>query len=734
MTSARINVLEAVSHPEGNRVDIRWLNPAPGTYTGVRVVRREYSHPVSQDDGVIVAEVTDTVLFSLTGDFSADLDQGIFSTELKGLFSTWWSEPPESVMVEVITPGVTWRIYSAYESFLIQGADVYGMNLAEDTGLRTETVYYYTLFPFSGNPEVYEYHVGNRVSALAAGAYDFAGRMYRQLPMLYHRYDTSGQVKRFLELPGAQLDRFYSYASALLNVHDIQRVDGNLLPLLAQWIGWETDFNLGIEGQRNDIRGATAFYQTTGTVPNLEAAVGRTTGSWGIRTKEFVHNIFRSNQPERMGLWICQQDNNSDWIEPGELLSADEAFDGRASAARDSGNTLWLFYHTRRGRRWQIMAKTRKDGEEWTPSQWFAGAGADGCMDKDPVAVLQDKTLWVFWNHYEPASDRWTIHYRQLSEGQWTEIAVLDDIIPGGGGSKENPRAVVDRNNRLWLFWRERVNGRYRLIYQRHDNNKWEDDPPEEFPDDGGENPRVDEAPFVLYYSFYAMVQQDYILVCWNRKRAIPGGGRGCHETVFRKKTGIDKIKTGWGTVETLPKDPLARDYHDADPAAVYEGPGRIRLYWSSTRDSGWRLWQIKLEDIAGAGLDTAEPVLQDTYSNRAPLPLSIEGTASLVYRSNRNIRSGDFRRAGSTTPDARNSGKTALAGQYEDFQTYTYDSRRNTNMSGNYRYNRNAIGFYLDPDTGEQQEIDEKLEAVKGFLKRFLPIQTRAVFYMEEE
>ena len=199
----RFPSLRAIAHAAGNRIDLSWAFPQAPDFHGVRVVRRAGSHPTAPDDGVLVAE------------------------------------------------GV-------------------GIVAAVDTGLKGETVYYYALFGYRDDPPVYDLDRHNRVAALATSSYDHAGQMYRLLPGVYQRYDTQlsndpslstqdrarGVLRRFLDLPGTQLDLLHSLARATLDLHVIDRVNGALLPLLAQWIAWKTDYLLEIETQRNEVRHA----------------------------------------------------------------------------------------------------------------------------------------------------------------------------------------------------------------------------------------------------------------------------------------------------------------------------------------------------------------------------------------------------------------------------------------------------------------------------------------------
>ena len=160
--------------PTGNRIDLTWSYPSPGPRPAVRVVRREGGHPTGPDDGVLVVD-----------------------------------EP--------------------------------GRVAVSDTGLRGETVYYYGLFPHTGTPPVYDVDPHNRASATALSPYDFAELLYGLLPSIYRRYDAvrlpapgsvpsgdgdKGQLRRFLDLPGGELDQLYSLARTLLGAADLDRVDG----------------------------------------------------------------------------------------------------------------------------------------------------------------------------------------------------------------------------------------------------------------------------------------------------------------------------------------------------------------------------------------------------------------------------------------------------------------------------------------------------------------------------
>jgi hypothetical protein len=111
--------------------------------------------------------------------------------------------------------------------------------------------------------------------------------------------------------------------------YDIERVDGNLLQLLAQSVGWQTDFTLPVSKQRNEVRFASHFYRTTGIPANLRAMVNRIT-TWDAVIKEIAHNIFRSNDPEQLA--VTQMKRQSGVWQPSTQTTLDVAHEGRVGA------------------------------------------------------------------------------------------------------------------------------------------------------------------------------------------------------------------------------------------------------------------------------------------------------------------------------------------------------------------------------------------------------------------
>ncbi|MGW2826954.1 hypothetical protein ACWC24_39175 [Streptomyces sp. NPDC001443] len=671
----RLLDITATGHPDGHRVDLTWAYPDGAPPTGVRVVRREGTHPADPDDGTTVARGT-------------------------------------------------------------------GLLAATDEGLLGEHVYYYALFPYTGNPPVYDPDPHNVATATATARYGFAGRLYGLLPALYRRYDADrpparrgpapaldtdpGQLRGFLDLPGAELDRLYSLGRAALALADLERVDGRLLPLLAQWIGWRTDHGLSIAAQRNEIRFAPRLYAVTGSVPALDATVTRVTG-WASRTKEFVHNVARSNRPERLNLWSTLRDSTGAWSTPA-LASVDFAHDGRPAAVEDTDGSTLLFYHTRRRHGWDIWSKRYADGA-WQPSRPVTDGPA---VDKHPAAARQGDRIWLFWQTYDPAQEpgerHWRISFATRTGTRWTAPAVFGDP----SAERRMPVTVADATGGLWLFWLERVTGVWQLRCNRHDGTAWQLTTPAAFPPDGGQDPRVEDD---LCVAFHPTATAGRLWLFWARHEPAGPAGQRRWSVFYRVKQGLDPTAADWSQIRPLPR--TGDGFHDRQPAPLVAPDGTVEVFWSSTRQGGWSVLRAGLTP-ATLTWDTPQQVVGDPYARRGPLAVHTGGNTLLTYRSNESVahtgedfgatRTLDHRYAGTTTVDTRDTAKRQARGTFEDFQTYTYDTGAHGTRTGDDRIARDTVGLFLTPDTTDPARIASVATRLAGTLTDFVPASTRPV------
>ncbi|MGW8374967.1 phage tail protein [Streptomyces sp. ODS28] len=678
----RLLDITATAHRDGNRIDLAWR--IPGDAEGpvwVRAVRRSGSHPVDPDDGAVVGEG-------------------------------------------------------------------FGLNAVSDTGLQGETVFYYTLFPAPGGlfPPVFEPDPHNTASALALSPYGFAERMYALLPALYLRYDATrtappgtvppadadkGQLRRFLDLPGGELDRIYSLTRAALALTDPYRTDDRLLPLLGDWIGWPVNLALPVAAQRNEIRHAPRLYQAAGTVPALDATVARVTG-WPSSTKEYVHNVARTNQPERLNLWSAiRPPGGTAFAGPDRPVSLNSAYDGRPSGLRSTDAAdapAEFFFHTRKRHGFDIWTK------RFVAGAWEASAPVVDRpgIDKYPSAARQSTRTWLFWQSCDtsrPAGRRlWQIAFSTRTGTAFAPPALFRD----NGREQRLPAAVADGSGGLWLFWLERTDGVWQLRYNRHNGTAWQLAEPAVFPTDGGADPRVEDDLCAL---FRPGSTGPRLWLFWARREPTGVAGQTRWTLAHRSKQGLDPAVNDWSAVRTVPKTSPA--YHDREPAALNTPDGNIELLWSSTQNGGWSLQRNTLA-VTPLTWGANQLVVGGPYSRRGPAALSVPAGTLLLYGSNASVpydsstygatHTLDHRYAGTTTVDTGAKAKLDLRGTFGDFQSYLYDTAQGGPEPARHRIARGAVGLFLTPGDETPEEIARILSRLAGVLPGFLPAATRPV------
>lgn len=684
----QIENLIARSHPFGNRIDLSWNIVEGSAITGVRIVRRRDGYARTADEEDFIADITEEYVHS-------------------------------------------------------------------DTELHGEIVYYYSLFPFEGDPPVFGNGKTATVSAMAISSNNCAEQMYHLLPGIYKRYDTElgeefsalsttdrsrGQLRRFIDIPGGQLDLLFSYAKSFHRFLDMEALPGEILPLLAQWIGWKTDNRIGYCAQRKEIRRAPFLYETTGIIPTIEATIKRLIG-WESAVKEFVHNISLTNTPERMNLWTKQRGLDDVWNDSSTPMSIETFFEGRPSAVKTDTDSCTLFYHALRNSTWKILEKKYDTTAGWSPNSLVTFG--DTAIEKHPSAVIYDNDIWLFWDAWDPTTRHWSIRYRFSIDDDWGSVhQFINESVSSAGTKRRCPQVCTDSGG-IWLFWQERVeySGMWVTKYNRHTGPLWDSTARDafianavQFPLDSGEQPRIETAPYVL---FYPTDPARPLWIFWARKDAVTTGVLRWH-VCYRVKQSLDPSNNDWGPVHVLQKDVHNDDYHDIEPTAIVREDGSIEVFWSSNKNDGWSIHTGSIDPVSHTWVSEPVTLSHDCYSEKTPLPVAFPEETLVVYSSNRRIEyasetygavlTHDNRYAGATTPDIRNIQKLSLQRKYEDFLTYTYD----TGKKSDDWYAREAIGVFLRPDTENQRLIFSNRNVIAKTLNEFVPIQLRTVLILQ--
>jgi hypothetical protein len=217
----------------------------------------------------------------------------------------------------------------------------------------------------------------------------------------------------------------------------------------------------------------------------------------------------------------------------------------------------------------------------------------------------------------------------------------------------------------------------------------------------------------------------------------VPDGpaGRRCWRIGWRTKASLDPAAADWSAAAVVPAQSGG---HDREPEAVLTAAG-AELFWASTRGGGWAVQRATLDLTAldGQGNPTwsaATVVAPSPYSQRAPLVVDTDATGAigLLFRSNRSIarlvglagdpqapRTLDARYAGTTTVRSSDAAKRALAGRFEDFQTY---------LPAAGRIARDVVGVFVRAPAGGPALTPAAAARLSAVLPEFLPLTLRAV------
>lgn len=160
-----------------------------------------------------------------------------------------------------------------------------------DIGLEEETDYYYSFLPRDAS-------LFRKVQThrRAFSPYSMESRIYSLLPSHYITQDRKNQLERFLEVVGYGLNEIRGLAEELRDIQDLDHCRIEMLPLLAQWLGWEFPTH-DASHLRQDLKEALTLYRRKGTKRGLRELIQKLTGKKCRRIVEYRHQMFFTNEP-----------------------------------------------------------------------------------------------------------------------------------------------------------------------------------------------------------------------------------------------------------------------------------------------------------------------------------------------------------------------------------------------------------------------------------------------------
>ena len=178
----------------------------------------------------------------------------------------------------------------------------------------------------------------------------------------------------------------------------------------------------------------------SGLPPTFEPTINRLV-TWDALIKEFVHNVFVTNEAEQLVVYEVQK--NGGVLSQQSLVTLDVAYEGRPSAARSPDGRAWLFYHARQSDalrprpasgsvardQMHLWFKVFDQGQ-WLPARPLS---FDGDLNKYPAVIQRhDGKWWLAWSFYRPGAQRISeIHVRPFDAGRDATPARLDGTVAG---------------------------------------------------------------------------------------------------------------------------------------------------------------------------------------------------------------------------------------------------------------------------------------------------------------
>ncbi len=281
----RIDKFTAAPNAVGNQIDISYEVYPIGTSELADLQEDALKVTIQRKEDDFQFQISHDVVY----DYKEYKPSESFSTTL---FEEKWFKV-ECVDEKDTSTQLRRKIYTYYAD--VDTIDHLKIVIEDRLGIMVQRIYYYQIIPEGVDSS--NLPADCRAAAMATTNYNSADTLYNWLPRIYRASDKEGKLKRFFDIFGSQLDLIRSYIEGLPDIFDLEHCDYRVLPLYAQWIGWDLSFQPNIQLQRNEIRYSVDLYRRIGTIPGSRLMVKRLS-KWECRVKEFFKNVFFSNNIE----------------------------------------------------------------------------------------------------------------------------------------------------------------------------------------------------------------------------------------------------------------------------------------------------------------------------------------------------------------------------------------------------------------------------------------------------
>lgn len=166
--------------------------------------------------------------------------------------------------------------------------------------------------------------------------------------------------------------------------------------------------------------------------------------------------FWRALRSTTYGIWCNRYLTADDEWEGETLLSTDDGHDYYPQAAVDREGDIWVFWYSSRGGNNDLwFNRFSRTSSSWSGEQRLTTHSANDLYPSPIVDLNGD--IWVFWHSNRAGSSNYDIWYKRFdrSAGSWG----ADQQLTTDAAQDYHPRAVVGSNGDLWVFWHSSRDG-----------------------------------------------------------------------------------------------------------------------------------------------------------------------------------------------------------------------------------------------------------------------------------
>jgi hypothetical protein len=237
----------------------------------------------------------------------------------------------------------------------------------------------------------------------------------------------------------------------------------------------------------------------------------------------------------------------------------------------------------------------------------------------------------------------------------------------------------------------------------------------------------------------FVLDQNNRTWLIWSNllKPADPAESWGLHYRIY------DPATHSWGAETVLTAPPAGGRASDRGPSAERIAGG-LRVYFSSDRDGGFRLWSVDV--TSGGAVSPLISIKPETSADTSPAPITVRGATWLLYRSDRNVAlaqvgsaypqrshqlpdNGTLHRyAGSVSVVLGDLERLAHRRFFGDLLCYTPNRPGGGRPFDDELYTRGTLGLYVSRANRGSALTQQEASRLRALLQQFVPVNLRAV------